>query len=282
VATFEAMTKPAKKDKKQKRRFYDLEDVHLVRNFFIDFSVTYDREERAEEALDALELLGHNPSQGTLLDLGCGRGRMTKWFSKRLDVYSIGLEVCAAFANEGKAHDPKVEYLLASGINLPFREKTFHTVILNDVLEHVSYQNALELFRQIRTALDDKGRLYVSVASKFEIIEPHSGILFMSWFPRWVYSPVVRRIFHDDVYPYTFGRFKRLAEKTGFHFKDVTCLYVLKKVQNLNYIGNVMLRPVVQLLNKLGLTRIRGFLKFLEPFGVLIFVCRKQLEKRTE
>ena len=36
-----------------------------------------------------------------------------------------------------------------------------------------------------------------------------------------------------------------------------------------------MVRPIARILNKMGLTKNAGFLKFLEPFGVLIFVCRK-------
>lgn len=250
----------------------------MPKSHFIDYSVTYNREERAEEAVAALKLSGHNLQEGLLLDLGCGSGRTTKWFSNNLGVYSVGLEVCGGFAGGAKTHSANLEYLLASGTNLPFTEKTFHTVILNDVLEHVSYQDALELFKQVRGALDDGGMLYVSVASKFEIREPHSNMLFMSWFPRWVYSPIVRKIFRDEVYPYTVRRFKKLAERTGFSFENVTCLYVFKKVHNLNYIGNIMLRPIVQGLDKMGLTRSLGFLKFLEPFGVLVFVCRKQRE----
>lgn len=255
----------------------------LSKSYFIDYSVTYNREARAEEAVTALKLSGHNPAQGLLLDLGCGTGSTTKWFSNNLGVYSVGLEVCGAFADRAKTHNPRLNYLFASGVNLPFQEKTFHTVILNDVLEHISYRNAPEVFKQIRAVLDDEGMLYISVASKFEVREPHSNLLLMSWFPRWVYSPIVRRIFHDDVYPYTVRSFRKLAEQTGFSFENLTCLYVAKKIQNLNYIGNTMLRPIVRMLNKISLTRSQGFLKFLEPFGVLVFTCREQaLRQRKE
>lgn len=70
-------------------------------------------------------------------------------------------------------------------------------------------------------------------------------------------------------------RFKILAESTDFYSENFTRLYVLRKVQNLNYIGNKMVRPIARILNKIGLTKNAGFLRFLEPFGVLIFVCRK-------
>ena len=114
----------------------------MSKSYFIDYSVTYNREARAEEAVTALKLSGNNPAQGLLLDLGCGTGSTTKWFSNNLGVYSVGLEVLGTFAEREKTNNPRLNYLFASGVNLPFQEKTFHTVILNDVLEHISYKKA--------------------------------------------------------------------------------------------------------------------------------------------
>jgi cyclopropane fatty-acyl-phospholipid synthase-like methyltransferase len=248
----------------------------LPKSPFIDYSVTQNRAARAEEAIQILRLSGHNPKAGGLLDLGCGAGSTTKWFSSNFGVYSVGVEVCSGFRERSRTQGPRLEYIQGSGVNLPFQEKKFHTIILNDILEHVSYEDVTELFNQVRNALEDNGAVYVSVASKFELREPHSNLLFISWFPRWIYSPVVRRIFHQDVYPYTVKRFATLAQKSRLSFENYTWFYVDKKMRNINYIGNKMVRPVARLLNKLGLTRNAGVLKFLEPFGVLVFVCKKK------
>jgi cyclopropane fatty-acyl-phospholipid synthase-like methyltransferase len=248
----------------------------LSKSLFIDYNVTWNREARAQEAATALKLAGHNPAQGFLLDLGCGTGSTTKWFSNNLGVYSVGIEVIGTFADRAKHSNPRLNYVFASGANLPFQEKVFHTVVLNDVLEHISYRNAPEVFKQISDVMDEEGMLYISVASKFEVREPHSNQLFLSWLPRWIYAPIVRKKFHDDVYPYTTARFRKLTQTSGFSFENLTYLYVIKKMQNLNYIGNTMLRPIVRVLNRIGLTRSPGFLRFLEPFGVLVFVCKKQ------
>ncbi len=185
----------------------------MSKSFFIDYSVTNNREARAEEAVIALKLSGHDLKKGSLLDIGCGSGSTTRWFSNNLRVYSIGVEVTERIIRENEMQKQLLEYSFASGTKLPFKGKSFHTVFLNDVLEHVSYQDAKDMFKEIQNVLDDNGMLYVSVASKFEIREPHSNLLFMSWFPRWVYAPIVRKIFHDDVYPYTVSRFKTLAEE---------------------------------------------------------------------
>jgi cyclopropane fatty-acyl-phospholipid synthase-like methyltransferase len=247
----------------------------LPKSPFIDYSVTQNREARAEEALHILRLAGHDPKKGFLLDLGCGAGSTTKWFSNNLGVYTVGVEVCGGFGGGAKTHSSRLEYIKGSGVNLPFQDKRFDTIILNDVLEHVSYEDITEFFSQARNALDDDGMIYVSVASKFELREPHTNLPFISWLPRWVYAPVVRKTFRQDVYPYTVKRFRLLAQKSRFSFENYTWWYVDKKMRNINYIGNTMIRPLARILNKLGLTRNAGFLKFLEPFGVLVFVCKK-------
>jgi 2-polyprenyl-3-methyl-5-hydroxy-6-metoxy-1,4-benzoquinol methylase len=250
---------------------------NLATDAIIDYSVTRNRAARAEEATQALRISGHDFSKGGLLDVGCGAGSTTTWFATNLNVYSVGVELTAAFVNEAKTHRAKLNYIATSGLKLPFGEKNFHTVVLNDVLEHVSYKDADELFNEIRRVLDDDGMLYVSVANKYEIMEPHSGLLFISWLPRWIYLPMVRKFFHDEeVYPYTIRRFRNLAESKGFSWENFTWLYVAKKIKNINYIGNTLVRPFARTLNKLGLSKSPGFMKFLELFGVLLFVCRKK------
>ncbi len=248
----------------------------MATDAIIDYSVTQNRAARAEEATEALRISGHDFSKGALLDVGCGLGSTTRWFATNLNVYSVGIELNTLFAKEAKSHRTNLNYLKASGLKLPFGEKSFHTVILNDVLEHVNYKNADELFNEIRRVLNDDGMLYVSVANKYEIMEPHSGLLFVSWFPRWIYVPMVKEIFHDAVYPYTIRRFRNLATRNGFSWENFTWLYVGKKMKNINYIGNTLVRPFARILNMLGLNKSPGFMKFLELFAVLLFVCKKK------
>ncbi|MFB3888368.1 MAG: class I SAM-dependent methyltransferase [Candidatus Bathyarchaeia archaeon] len=241
----------------------------------IDYSVTFNREARAEEAVTALKLSGHDLKKGALLDIGCGTGSTTRWFAANLGVYSVGVEVLNLFKSPANALNPRLGFAFASGLALPFRAKSFHTVVLNDVLEHVSYRDADRLFSQISSVLDEDGMLYVSVANKYQVMEPHSGLLFISWLPRWIYLPMVRRFFHDEVYPYTVDKFRALSDRAGFSCENYTWLYVAKKMRDVNYIGNTMVRPMAKALIRLGLAKSPGFLRFLERFAVLLFVCRK-------
>ena len=248
----------------------------LRKSLLVDYKVTNAREERAEEAAVILSYFSnHDLENGRILDIGCGNGATTKWFSQHANTYSIGIEIHNNQFKILQRKNQKLNYLQASGLKTPFKDKTFHTVILNDVLEHVSYLEATALFQEINRILDTNGQLYVSVANKYQIREPHSNLLLISWLPRWIYSSVVRSLFHDDVYPYTVRRFQDLAKNTNFSTKDLSWYYVAKKIRNLNYIGNTIIRPVLQILKDMKIIGSFGFRKFLQTFSVLIFVLKK-------
>jgi SAM-dependent methyltransferase len=233
----------------------------------IDYSVTFNRSARVDEAIQILNSVSHDCKNGRLLDLGCGNGDTTKcFFMKGVDV--VGLEV-------NPIPYIHVPFVRASGLKLPFKDGYFNTVILNDVLEHVRYVDAVQLFNEISRVLTVNGFLYVSVASKFEFREPHSNKLFLSWLPRFIYAPVIRGFLGEDVYPYTVRQFRGLTEESNFTFDNFTGFYVAKKVADLSYVGNTILRPLIGLMVKLKLTGSAGLLRCLEPFGVLVFVCKK-------
>ncbi len=242
----------------------------------MDYRVTNARKERAKEAVVTLSYLSyHDMRNGRILDIGCGNGSTTNWFSHNVQTCSIGVDVRKTPRRFPQKETSNVEYMYASGLGLPFIGKSFHTVILNDVLEHVAYQDAITLFNEISKVLDDDGKLYVSVANKYQIMEPHSGLLLISWFPSWVYRPVIRKVFGEEVYPYTVKRFGALVKKAHFLSDNFTWYYVSKKIHNLNYIGNRIIRPLVRVFNKMRLTSSLGFRRFLEGFAVLVFVCQK-------
>jgi ubiquinone/menaquinone biosynthesis C-methylase UbiE len=70
---------------------------------------------------------------GFLLDLGCGAGATTASFSS--DVSSVGAKISSFFERRNsRTHNPQLEFVQGSGADLPFKEKRFSTIILNDVL----------------------------------------------------------------------------------------------------------------------------------------------------
>lgn len=105
-----------------------------------------------------------------VLDLGCGEGRHTISAGLQGAGHCIGLDLSQADlmtarhrAKEFTFEDTRtqLDFTVASGLNLPFRDATFDKVICSEVLEHVpDYQAVL---REIYRVLKPGGLFAVSV-----------------------------------------------------------------------------------------------------------------------
>jgi 2-polyprenyl-3-methyl-5-hydroxy-6-metoxy-1,4-benzoquinol methylase len=231
-----------------------------------------EREERAKEALICLRFSGHEPKKGRLLDLGCGLGFTTNYFLRK-GISAIGLDINRKLLHSGKVTNARTDMVLASGAKLPFMEKVFHTVILNDVLEHVSYEDAEFFLREIRKVLGPDGRLYISVANKYQIREPHTDFFFITWLPKRFYDIVFRTLYSYTVYPYTVQRLKSLCKETGFTYENYTWLYARRKILELNHIYDTTTRALVGVLKMMKLPD-SLLLRVAEQFSIILFICK--------
>ncbi|MFX0089364.1 MAG: class I SAM-dependent methyltransferase [Candidatus Hodarchaeota archaeon] len=230
------------------------------------------REQRAKEALTCLKLSRHDPTKGSLLDLGCGLGELTGYFLGE-GISTVGLDINKESLRSVKEKNPRVKLILADGLKLPFKEKCFHTVILNDVLEHVTYKAGKLMLNQIFVILRKRGKLYISVANKYQIREPHTFAFFLTWLPRTCYLPIFRSIGSESIYPYTVRMLERLCKETDFTFENYTWFYARKKILNIDYIGDPITRKVVALLRRINLHNL--LFRIAEKFSVILFVCKK-------
>ncbi len=84
-------------------------------------------------------LRGDEEEKGLILDVGCGVGQVTNNLGKEgmeavgVDVSPIGVRT----AHKNRNRDSQVHFVVASGYNLPFRERVFQTVGCLNVLEHM-------------------------------------------------------------------------------------------------------------------------------------------------
>jgi 2-polyprenyl-3-methyl-5-hydroxy-6-metoxy-1,4-benzoquinol methylase len=126
---------------------------------------------RAIQALNILRLAGH-VIDGKLLDLGCGQGWLTKKFNET-GVFAVGVDRSIQLIRFAKRDSNGCEFVVSDGSYLPFKDSAFKTIVLNDVLEHIPYSDAISLMEEsIRTMLND-GRIYISVMNRWQILEPH-------------------------------------------------------------------------------------------------------------
>jgi len=80
----------------------------------------------------------HGPSQGRVLELGCGMGHLLAWLSDRYHVFGCDINPWAL--SQARRNVPQGDFLLLSG-NEPyaFPEAAFDIVIAKHVVEHLSH-----------------------------------------------------------------------------------------------------------------------------------------------
>lgn len=233
------------------------------------------REQRAKEAITCLKLTGHDPKSGLLLDLGCGLGYLTRYFSK-LGIEAVGLDVGRRIKIAKEKVLPSGSFILADGVKLPFKEGCFNTVILNDVLEHVPYSLANPMLNEVERTLKVGGKLYISVQNKYMIREGHTLIPFLTWFPRPCWNAIYKLVTKDHTFhanPYTIRKLKKLCSETSLNCRNYTWFYAWNKISNVKVIGDPTLRKITKFIRKLKLSKLVYLIA--EKVSVILFICEK-------
>ena len=166
-----------------------------------------------------------------VLDIGCGTGGISVAFAKRgasvfalepNDTHPLLMDLTIArAAKAGVTLNP----LVARGEAVPFGERSFDVVILNDVLEHVQDPRAVmgEAARVLRT----DGLMYLSTPNKYSFAqilrEGHSGLFAVTLLPPRLaafYATRIRKV--SDRYTvnriHSYGAVKRYLNDLGLSF----------------------------------------------------------------
>jgi SAM-dependent methyltransferase len=103
-----------------------------------------------------------------VLDIGCGYG----WFelfaisqgAKHITGIDTDLELLATAKKFVK--NKHASFLLGNATKLPFKNKTFNTVVAIEVLEHIPKRTELTMFLEINRVLKENGKLYLTTPYK--------------------------------------------------------------------------------------------------------------------
>jgi SAM-dependent methyltransferase len=234
-----------------------------------------ERKKRTIEIVKVFKLKKHDPKR--ILDLGCGSGEITDTLRKK-GFNIVGLDISESDCKAAKECYPKCDFQVYDGLNIPFEKNSFDTVILNDVFEHVPYSYMDKLIENIKEVVEPEGLIYISATNRYELVEPHTLIPFLTWFPR-KFWPIIDRRFNktdryhiDEIYPYTFKKLISFCKRHKLDYEDFTFIYTLHKFADLDYIGNSLLRQLTRFLRKIKLLKLFYYLAY--KFSVIIFVCR--------
>jgi len=116
------------------------------------------------------------------LDVGCGPGTITAYLAK-LSGKFVGVDVdeAALALARDRFRAANVEFQLNPSPALPFEKGAFDVVILNHVYEHVG--DVRQLFAEVHRVLRPAGCAYLAAAGKYQLVEPHYYLPFLSWLP---------------------------------------------------------------------------------------------------
>lgn len=145
------------------------------------------RQLRARRIQRILEVFGGIRLEGArVLDLGASHLLISRSLSEcGADV--VGLDVDQSALGHGMAEaetSPRLCAVAGSGMSLPFADAVFDVVVCNHVYEHVPDPHTL--LSEIKRVLREGGVCYFAGGHKYQLIEPHYRLPFLSWLStRW-------------------------------------------------------------------------------------------------
>lgn len=181
------------------------------------------RRKKARKIIRVLErVLGPEGLAGrTAVDIGCSAGFISDELAAR-GAATTGLDIDVPGLAKARARfGDRVEFVCASGDDMPYADGSVDVVVLNHIYEHVPDPDAV--LTEIHRVLADDGVAYLGLGNKHQLIEPHYRLPLLSWLPRTWADRYMRRAGRGDRYPETFSTrtgLKRMLR--GFRVLDFT------------------------------------------------------------
>lgn len=153
--------------------------------------------------------------KGLSLDVGCGDGFFAEAvFGKR--AFDVGIDVDGDILEKARVSGAYRRVLKFDGINMPFENGEFKTVLANCVLEHVD--DPEELIREIGRITTKEGRFYFTVPTVY-FEEMLLGVkvfnfIKMNWLMKW-YGKFMSRVTRQKYY-WPLEKWVKVLNTAGF------------------------------------------------------------------
>jgi SAM-dependent methyltransferase len=162
-----------------------------------------DEEARRKKAAKIVAVVRHALGVETLdglraVDVGCSAGFIADELAlagaatSGVDIDEPGLKKARARFGE------RVDFRLARGEDLPFEDASVDVAVLNHIYEHVVDPEAV--VADIHRVLRPGGVLYLGVGHRWQVLEPHHRLPFLSWLPRRVADRYLRLMGRGEHY----------------------------------------------------------------------------------
>ena len=158
-----------------------------------------------------------------ILDLGSGEGGTTKVFLKNNFVVSFDLSYNRLQRQKNypgfAIGMTGMKFVNGNTLHLPFLEKFFDLIIIQDVIEHLT--DIQVFYEEIKRVLKQNGTIYLGTPNKLSIFnfisDPHFGL------------PVISILKRNTIKKY----FLRYFRKKDYYRKDIAQLLSLKEITKL-------------------------------------------------
>ena len=140
---------------------YEFEIAHAENNF-LDESSTHLHIDKSL-IKDMFDLTNKK-----VLDFGCGSGGMSLWYAKNWDCEVTGYDIDRSYiflANElqSKLEIQNATFQQRNIVTEPLKAyEKFDFIFLNDVAEHIELSFLQDIFKQLKTALNKGGKIFVT------------------------------------------------------------------------------------------------------------------------
>lgn len=131
----------------------------------------------------------------SVLDIGSSYGHILNALATN-EGYCVGLDLDM---QAGWIPTDNIGFLRGDAEKLPFPSNCFDVVICNHVYEHTD--NATALVAEIYRVLKQAGACYFAGPNKYDVIEPHYRLPFLSWLPKGIADRYVRFMQKGVGYP---------------------------------------------------------------------------------
>lgn len=150
-----------KEDSARISEFFDEMSVGRDENLEGDPIMRYEQEQRQKRVLSMLGSI----RETSVLDIGCGNARdLTELAS--VNRYVVGVDISKGMLRDGQRKvreiglEDRVDLVLASATNLPFKSNSFQAGICSEVIEHIpDYGKAID---EAARVLEEKGVIVFS------------------------------------------------------------------------------------------------------------------------
>jgi SAM-dependent methyltransferase len=191
------------------------------------------RRPKAEKILRLLDLRQPRDRPLTLLEIGTGSGVIAHHIALQSGLHC---DVEAVDVVDQRQVFEGFRFQRVEGTALPFADASFDAVISNHVIEHVGEQDAqLHHLSEIRRVMRPAGRAYLATPNRWQVVEPHYRIAFLSWLPKRLRSPYLRWRGKGNFYdcePLTRGQLEAMLASTGLPCRNL-CAAAIRTMRDI-------------------------------------------------